>query len=97
MELLEGLRITVLGMGLVFFVLILLMFAMLILERLFRQRESQDETSPTPSPPGEGKDDEAIVAAVGAAIAQLLEEERQQGKGGTAGRALSPWRMAGRG
>jgi sodium pump decarboxylase gamma subunit len=76
--LLQGIHVTVIGMGLVFFSLGILLLAMIALERLFRPDSfSSPGSSPgvvAPPPEGVSKGEEEKVAAIAVAIASVLAE-----------------------
>jgi len=72
LQLAEGLWVMVLGMGLVFLSLTALMFAMMILERVFRVQEEGAEEKGVPvavSP--------AVAAAAAVAVARARAEARR--------------------
>ena len=72
---LQGLWITVMGMGLVFLALGLLVLAMMALERLFRPRaEGARATEAAEEPPTE----EEEIVAIAVALASLLAKKEVQ-------------------
>jgi sodium pump decarboxylase gamma subunit len=95
---LHGLWITVMGMGLVFLALGILVAAMMALERLFRPRaEGAMATGAAEEP----STDEEEIAAIAVALASLLtKQEAQVGDrqlGSALGDGLGSWSVAGRG
>ncbi|MHB1417456.1 MAG: OadG family protein [Chloroflexota bacterium] len=87
MPLTEGLVVMVLGMGLVFLALTVLMFAMMGLEKAFRLKVASEETPPE-SPPTPGRQAE-VVAAIACALARARAEVDREGPAGAAGRGES--------
>lgn len=100
----QGLYVTVFGMGLVFAALTILLLAMLVLERVFREEgASVREATPAEALEASAADGNrrAVVAAVGAAVVSLMEAGRAAAPhlpapGPEAGIATSPWSAAGR-
>jgi Na+-transporting methylmalonyl-CoA/oxaloacetate decarboxylase gamma subunit len=72
--LLQGIHVTVIGMGLVFFSLGILLLAMIALERLFRPDSFSSPGVVAPLPKGVSKGEEEKVAAIAVAIASVLAE-----------------------
>ena len=95
--LLQGIYVTVIGMGLVFLCLGILLLAMIALERLFRPEETGVVAPP---PKGISKAEEGKVAAIAVAIASALTEgERVRVEEAELGAGLrektSPWALRG--
>lgn len=72
----QGLTLTVLGMGLTFAALGILILAMILLERLFRTRRLIPDKPPSPEKPGAGTlardtEDEEVAAAIAVALAHF--------------------------
>lgn len=72
----QGLTISVMGMGLTFFALGLLILAMIVLERLFRTSPAGPETAapekePAAGRPAQPSEEEEVVAAIAAALVHL--------------------------
>jgi Na+-transporting methylmalonyl-CoA/oxaloacetate decarboxylase gamma subunit len=90
-----GAQLTVVGMGLVFLALGLVVLSMVILTRLpwLQAKEEGVESSEEPSPVVEA-DERARVAAI--AVALALSEERPRPKFTPTERRLSAWKMQGR-
>ena len=93
---LQGLYITVVGMGLVFVALCIFWVAMVILDRVFRPREGGEAAAPAGV-----TDERARVAAIAVALVQArATAERGQPRDATLGAALggetSGWAAAGR-
>jgi len=65
-----GIRVTVIGMGLVFSALAVLMLAIICLNRVFRPKK---ETAPEPRQNAQGSDEETI-AALAVALSLALEQ-----------------------
>jgi sodium pump decarboxylase gamma subunit len=91
----QGLTITVVGMGLVFLVLGLLVLTMMLMGRFLRPRDG-GTPSPEPSRPGAAASpDRARVAIMAAAIALSQQRDPKRPAGGWAsvveGHALRPW------
>lgn len=109
-EILDGLRVTVLGMGTVFAVLAILLVSIQILDRLFRPKAvesaeagEQPEVESQTSPPSPEQDDEEQVAAIAVAMALALEVRHRSmvtfpRTGSPKGSEDDdvPWRLAGR-
>jgi len=101
----QGLYISVVGMGLVFASLGLLLLVMVGLVRLFPAKV-QEGTAPEARPESEEKDDLVLAAIIGLALAEAaeagepvpLEAEAVAGAWTVAGRnrQLRPWRRGGR-
>lgn len=90
---LQGLYITVLGMGLVFAALGALLLVMVLLDRAFRPRPRPERARADAAPREE--EDLAIVAAVGLVLAQAAA--RAQASAPEHAQAmLGPWAAAGR-
>jgi len=67
----EGLQITVIGMGVVFFVLFLLS----VILRLFKSFFSQKEPEVKVSLPGDSKNTEEVVLTICAVMAGILDDK----------------------
>ena len=95
---LQGLWITVVGMGLVFLALGILVVAMMALERLFRPKaEGALATGAAEEPSTE---EEEIVAIAVALTSLLTKKEAQVGDrqlGSALGDGPGPWSVVGRG
>ncbi|MDA8218603.1 MAG: OadG family protein [Dehalococcoidales bacterium] len=87
MPLTEGLVVMVLGMGLVFLALTVLMFAMMGLEKAFRLKVAPEETAPE-FPPTSGRQAE-VVAAIACALARARAEVGREGPAGVTARGES--------
>ena len=85
----QGLEISVLGMGLTFAALGLLILAMVVLERLFREGSEEEVASTAVSPPPEPIEAE-IAAAIAAALAHWQTEEKTN-LGANLQKPHSPW------
>jgi len=76
---LEGVRLMVLGMGIVFSFLVLLVFVMRGMSRLAAALTPSPDIAPTPtavsSAPGEP--DQAVVAAITAAVERFRRDHRK--------------------
>jgi Na+-transporting methylmalonyl-CoA/oxaloacetate decarboxylase gamma subunit len=107
---LQGIYVTVIGMGLVFFSLGILLLAMIALERLFRPDSFSSPGVVAPPPKEVSKGEEEKVAAIAVAIASALAEADSVGsteltevrvEGAELGAGLrektSPWAILGRG
>ncbi|MGQ9458697.1 MAG: OadG family protein [Anaerolineae bacterium] len=93
---LQGLSITVVGMGLVFAALGILLGVMVVLERAFRPR-APHAPIPQAAEVHEAGEDLALIAAIGLALAQVAA--REQAWIGIPERAEAepgPWAIAGR-
>ena len=95
---LQGLWITVVGMGLVFLALGLLVLAMMALERLFRPRAKEAMATGSTGEPSTEEDE---IVAIAAALASLLTEKEAQAEDQQLGSALGDgpgsWSAVGRG
>ncbi len=87
--LVQGLEISVLGMGLTFAALGLLILAMVLLERLFREGDEEKVGSTAVSLPPEPIEEE-IAAAIAAAITHWQAEETAV-LGANLQKPHSPW------
>jgi sodium pump decarboxylase gamma subunit len=91
----QGLTITVVGMGLVFFVLGLLVLTMMLMGRFLRPRDRRVSSAESPSPTGAARPDRARVAIMAAAIVLSLQRGPKRPVGGWAsvveGHALRLW------
>jgi len=85
----QGLEISVLGMGLTFAALGLLILTMVLLERLFREGVEEQVASTAVSPPPEAIEAET-AAAIAAAIAHWQAEETAV-LGANLQKPHSPW------
>jgi Na+-transporting methylmalonyl-CoA/oxaloacetate decarboxylase gamma subunit len=105
---LQGLSITVVGMGLVFAALGILLVVMVVLERAFRPRPARVQ-APQGAEVQEAEEDLALIAVVGLALAQAAARERvavevpewaevETGPWAAAGRRrqVQAWRRGGR-
>ena len=98
----EGLRLSVMGMSLTFMALGLLVFVMILLERLFgaSQATSNDRDvgeTPAVSAPAQHEADEEVVAAISAALAHLgVLDTGRQGLGTALEGRRGGWWMMGR-
>jgi sodium pump decarboxylase gamma subunit len=95
---LQGLWITVVGMGLVFLALGILVLAMMALERLFRPKAKGTMATETAEEPS--KEEEEIVAIAVALASLLTEKEAQVGYrqlGSALGDGPGSWSVVGRG
>jgi sodium pump decarboxylase gamma subunit len=95
---LQGLWITIMGMGLVFLALGILVLAMMALERLFRPRaEGVMATRAAEEPSTE----EEEIVAIAVALASLLTKKEAQARDRQLGSALGDrpgsWSVVGRG
>jgi len=94
---LQGIYITVVGMGLVFLSLALLLLAMIALERFFRPGETRAVAPAEETLSAERRRVAAIAAAIAAAMA---EEEgvqvEEEGLGAGLREKASPWALLGR-
>jgi sodium pump decarboxylase gamma subunit len=95
---LQGLWITVMGMGLVFLALGILVLAMMALERLFRPRaKGAMARGGAEEPSTEGEE----IAAIAVALASLLRKKEARVEDRQLGSALgdgpSSWSVVGRG
>jgi sodium pump decarboxylase gamma subunit len=93
----QGLTITVVGMGLVFLVLGLLVLTMMLMGRFLRPRDGRmPSAEPTPAEAA-ASPDRAQVAIMAAAIAWSLHRDPKRPAGGWAsvveGHALPPWQI----
>lgn len=75
---LQGLAITVVGMGLVFLALALIVLAMVLMGRLLRPRPAADDSVPEP---GSESEERARVAAMVAAIVWAGTQESSSDSG----------------
>ena len=93
---LQGIYITVVGMGLVFLSLALLLLAMIALERLFRP----EETRLVPPEEAERVKRERVAAIAAAIAAAMAEKEgvqvEEEGLGAGLREKASPWALLGR-
>ncbi|OQY25095.1 MAG: hypothetical protein B6I34_02815 [Anaerolineaceae bacterium 4572_32.1] len=92
----HGLVLTALGMGLVFLALGIFLASMVLLTRLFPEREKKETTTSTD--PGSPSEDE--MAAIGAALSIWLAPERRASDpqlGAALSSGPSPWGVAARG
>ena len=99
----QGLIISVIGIGLTFLALGILILVMILLDRLFSDKKEGDsaETEPVEKtavgPPARNTVDEEIVAAIAVALAQVRSlESREGGLGATLEEAPSGWWQTGR-
>ena len=92
---LQGLAITVIGMGLVFLALGLIVLAIVLMGRLFRPRSTSKDKAPEP---GDESEERAVVAAMVAAIvrAGAQNESHAAGAWDVAHRpdTTSPWQAS---
>ena len=95
---LHGLWITVMGMGLVFLALGLLVLAMIALDRLFRPRAKGAMATGAAEEPST---EEEEIAAIAVALASLLTKKealvRHQQLGAALGDGPGSWSVVGRG
>lgn len=96
MDIGQGLVIAAIGMGVVFLSLIILLFTMMALARLFRQREATREAKQEELKAREP--DKEVVAAISIAMASLLEETRPERRSmrQIPSRRSSNWKILGR-
>jgi Na+-transporting methylmalonyl-CoA/oxaloacetate decarboxylase gamma subunit len=92
---LQGLAISVVGMGLVFLALSLIVLAMVAMGRLFRPRPSTEDGVPDS---GTGSEERAMVAAMVAATIWAGSQEGSHDSGGWSFSATpgstSPWQAS---
>lgn len=92
---LQGLAITVVGMGLVFLALGLIVLAMILMGRLLRPRPTDRDGTPQPEA---GPSERAMVAAMVAAIVMAEAEVQSSAPGAWElagpGDAPSPWQAS---
>lgn len=95
----QGLTISVVGIGLTFLALGLLILAMILLERFFRDSETPESEAAAPPPeaaPAAAETrDEEITAAIATALV-YWRSMSQRGLGATLQAGRSPWWAAGR-
>jgi sodium pump decarboxylase gamma subunit len=97
-----GLEVGLLGMAVVFAVLIILYLSIVFLGRVIRRpREpKQDQAGGNPQPaevmPGEERRDDALVAAIAAAVAQCMETPARVIRITRVSRPCSQWAAQGR-
>jgi Na+-transporting methylmalonyl-CoA/oxaloacetate decarboxylase gamma subunit len=84
----QGIYITVLGMAILFVALLILMLAAMGLERLFRPRELEEETS--------APREKELVAAIAVAMVLKLKRKTSNVKRETSDEVLSSWKFWGR-
>ena len=75
MDVQAGINVTIIGMGLVFLALAILMLAIMTLNRVFRPRVQTTVRAMR----GTGRRDEAAIAAIALALSLSLEEEEEVG------------------
>ncbi|MGC8837098.1 MAG: OadG family transporter subunit [Anaerolineae bacterium] len=93
---LQGLAITVVGMGLVFAALGILLVVMVVLERAFRPRPAQSQ-APQAAEEQEAREDLTLIAAVALALAQAAAREPVSVEVPQWAEAeMGPWAAAGR-
>jgi sodium pump decarboxylase gamma subunit len=84
----QGIYITVLGMAILFLALLILMLAAMGLEKLFRPKETGEETP--------AKEENELVAAIAVAIALKLKRQTLSVKRETSEQMLGGWNFLGR-
>ena len=96
----QGLYITVIGMGLVFLTLSIILVLMILLTRIFPAKdETPTETHPPPSRAEPTDIESEKVAAISVAIEWALAEEHRShspAPGSVSGNELTNWAAAGR-
>jgi len=94
----QGLEISLIGMGLTFAVLGLLVLMMMLLERSFRRAPAvEPERRRAAASKKAGTHEDEIVVAIGVAVTLLQELERDQaGLGSTLGTGHGAWWAQGR-
>jgi len=93
---LQGIYVTVVGMGLVFLSLGILLLAMIALERLFRPRETRVVPPPEETDRAERERVAAIAVALASAMAKGESVRVEEGLGAGLREKTSPWALLGR-
>lgn len=100
----NALWITLVGMGMVFFVILLLWGLIAVLVRLTREKEPQQQVRTNPETTGQAApqnqpdqtnaEQRRRAAAASAAVALALSNQKEPSRAGGPGQSISPWLIA---